>query len=69
VFNTEEAPASSVHIYSAASRPMGFYALDGATVRPLPTIRDVASIVEHDDPEYRDPRYRDPRYRDREVGR
>jgi hypothetical protein len=52
VFNTEEAPASSVHIYSAASRPMGFYALDGVTVRPLPTLRDVASIVEHDDPDY-----------------
>jgi hypothetical protein len=57
VFNTEAAPASSVHVYSAASRPMGFYALEGTTVRPLPNLRDVASIVEHDDPAYSDPVY------------
>jgi Cysteine dioxygenase type I len=48
VYNTHATPATSVHIYSSASRSMGFYELAGGSLRRLDKAVDGASIVEQD---------------------
>jgi Cysteine dioxygenase type I len=48
VYNSHAAPATSVHIYSSASRPMSFYDLAGGRPRRLDRAVDGASIVEQD---------------------
>jgi hypothetical protein len=48
VHNVRPQPATSVHVYSSASRPMGFYDFDGGSLRRLPSAVDGAPIVEQD---------------------
>jgi hypothetical protein len=48
VYNPHPVPATSVHIYSSASRAMRFYDLEDGSLRRLEKAVDGASIVEQD---------------------
>jgi hypothetical protein len=48
VCNTGAEPATSVHVYSSATRQMAFYDLADGRLRALPGALDGASIIEQD---------------------